>query len=366
MIEIVGLLAGTRRSEASQGPPQPFDPAFVAEYAQAYEAAGYDRVLIGQNARSVDSTVVATWAAAATTRLKLMIAHRPGFVAPTMAARAFATLDQFSNGRVGVHIITAFSDIETRNDGDYLTKDERYHRSSEYVAILRSMWQATTPIDHAGTYYRFEQAWSETRPVQPSIPIFWGGSSELGVRFGAQLADVYAFGPGSVGDMATQVERVRSAAAAHDRTPRMSMSMRLVIADTDEAAWARAEQMLQTVEENQRANGLLGRDLGQAADDLIARAAKINRAADDPQLWTGLTIATRGRTQVMCLVGSPDTLARALMRYYRAGIDNFLITGFDNLADTARIGAEIAPELRRLALGEPRLPRDPARVEALA
>jgi alkanesulfonate monooxygenase len=142
--------------------------------------------------------------------------------------------------------------------------------------------------------------------------------------------------------------------------------MRLVIADSDEAAWARAGQILRAVEENQRANGLLGRDLGKAADDLVARAAKINRSADDPQLWTGLTIATRGRTQAMCLVGSPDTLIRALMRYYRAGIDNFLITGFDNLADTARIGAEIAPELRRLALADPRLPRDAARARALS
>ena len=38
---------------------------------------------------------------------------------------------------------------------------------------------------------------------------------------------------------------------------------------------------------------------------------------------------------------------RALLRYREAGIDNFLITGFDWLADTHRIGTEIGPELRR-------------------
>jgi alkanesulfonate monooxygenase len=37
------------------------------------------------------------------------------------------------------------------------------------------------------------------------------------------------------------------------------------------------------------------------------------------------------------------------MRYREAGIDNFLVTGFDWLADTHRVGTEIGPELRRLA-----------------
>ncbi|MDE1147228.1 MAG: LLM class flavin-dependent oxidoreductase [Azospirillaceae bacterium] len=355
MIEIVGLLAGTRRSEESRGPATPFDAPFIADYARAYEAAGFDRVLVGQNARSVDSLVVAGWAAAATTRLKLMIAHRPGFIAPTMAARALATLDQLSGGRAGVHIITAFSDAETRNDGDYLTKEQRYHRSREYVGILRAMWAAEAPIDHAGDYYRFDGAFSEVRPVQPSIPVFWGGASELGIRYGAELADVYALGPGSVAQIGGQVDVVKASARVLGRNPRFSMSMRLVIADTDAAAWERAQRLLATVEENQAARGLLGRDLGKAADDVKLKAAEADSAADDPCLWTGLTRATQGRTQVMCLVGSPDTLVGALGRYYRAGIDNFLITGFDNLGDTARIGAEIAPALRRLAAAEPRV-----------
>lgn len=355
MIEIVGLLAGTRRSEASKGPPTPFEADFVADYARAYEAAGYDRVLIGQNARSVDSLVMASWVAAATRRLKLMVAHRPGFIAPTMAARAFATLDQLSHGRAGVHIITAFSDAETRNDGDYLTKEQRYHRSREYVGILRAMWDAQGPINHQGDYYRFDGAFSETRPFQPAIPIFWAGTSELGVRFGAELADIYALGPGSVAQVTEQVAKVKAAARQHGRMPRFSMSMRLVIADSDAAAWARAEQLLAMVMENQAANGLLGRDLGQAAAEVARQAMSADQAGEDPHLWTGLTKATQGRTQVMCLVGAPDALVAALGRYYRAGIDNFLITGFDNLGDTARIGEEIAPGLRRLAAAEPRL-----------
>jgi alkanesulfonate monooxygenase len=346
-IEIVGLISPYRTSEASEV-PGPYDPTFVAEIARAYEAAGYDRVLVGQNAKSADSLVTATWVAAATTRLKLMVAHRPGFIAPTMAARAFATLDQFSGGRAGVHVITAFSDIETRCDGDYLTKDERYRRSNEYVRIMRRVWAGEVPCDHEGDWYRFENAGSEVYPVVGGVPVFWAGTSPLALQFGAELADVYAFGPGSVHQIAQQVDMVRAEAAKHGRNPRTSMSMRLVVADTDEAAWARADDLLRGIVARQAAHGALGRDLGKAAEAVTDSAAQADDAAADPCLWTGLIKATGGRLQVMCLVGSPATLVQALLRYRAAGIDNFLITGFDWLADTHRIGTEIGPELRRL------------------
>lgn len=348
-IELVGLISPRRGSEASVTPP-PYEPGFVAELARAYEDAGYDRVLVGQNAQSADSLVTATWVAAATTRLKLMIAHRPGFIAPTMAARALATLDQFSGGRAGVHIITAFSDIETRCDGDYLTKDERYHRSHEYVQVMRNIWAAQGPVDHEGDRYRFEKAGSEVRPFNgSSIPVFWAGTSELGVRYGAQLADVYALPPGSVAQIASTVAMLKAEAAKHGRNPRFSMSMRLVVADTDDAAWDRASDLLRGIEARQAAHGAVGRDLGTAAQDAAAKAAEADDAGEDPCLWTGLTKATEGRVQVMCLVGSPDTLVRSLLRYRAAGIDNFLVTGFDWIADTLRIGKEIGPDLRRLA-----------------
>lgn len=354
MIELVGLIATTRASEVTPGPATGYDPGFVAEIARAYEAAGYDRVLVGQNARSSDSLVNASWVAAATTRLKLMVAHRPGFIAPTMAARAFATVDQLSGGRAGVHIITAFSDVETRCDGDFLTKDQRYTRSREYVGLLRRMWREAEPFDHHGEWYRCEAASSEVRPVGGTIPVFWAGTSQLGLQYGAELADVYAMGPGSVAQVAERVAQVRALAREHGRRPRFSMSMRLVVADSDEAAWQRAGDMLRTLEANQAARGLIGRDLGEAAQEVARHAAAADDAGADPCLWTGLTKATQGRLQVMCLVGSPDTLVNALMRYYRAGIDNFLVTGFDWLADTARIGAEIGAPLRWLAALEPR------------
>ena len=53
-----------------------------------------------------------------TKQLKVMIAQRPGFTAPTLLARQLATLEQFYGGRVSLHVITGGNAIELRQDGN--------------------------------------------------------------------------------------------------------------------------------------------------------------------------------------------------------------------------------------------------------
>ncbi len=80
------------------------DLRFVRAMAAVQEQGGFDRVLFAFHAESPDSLLVGQHVAAVTDRLGLMIAHRPGFTAPTLAGRQFATLDQVSGGpRRGAH-----------------------------------------------------------------------------------------------------------------------------------------------------------------------------------------------------------------------------------------------------------------------
>ena len=62
-------------------------PSFLTEFAQAHEAADYDLVLVGYTSGSAEGFAVAAHGAAHTERLGYPVAHRPGFVAPTLAAR---------------------------------------------------------------------------------------------------------------------------------------------------------------------------------------------------------------------------------------------------------------------------------------
>ncbi|MFD2137978.1 LLM class flavin-dependent oxidoreductase [Novosphingobium resinovorum] len=111
-----------------------------------------------------------------------------------------------------VHVITGANDTELECDGDFHTKEERYHRSAEYVEIMRKVWSSGTPVDHNGTYYRFNSALSELKPVNGAIPVYWGGSSPLALEKGAEVADVYAIGGlKPLDQMAGTVAQIRDA-----------------------------------------------------------------------------------------------------------------------------------------------------------
>jgi alkanesulfonate monooxygenase len=132
-VEFIGMIHTNDGSESRPQTTPLLDPDFTRRHAQVHEDAGFDRVLIGYGSSWPEGTQVAAHIAAHTQRLGLLIAHRPGFVFPTLAARQFATLDHFSGGRVAVHVITGGNDAEQRRDGDYLPKDARYARTDEYL-----------------------------------------------------------------------------------------------------------------------------------------------------------------------------------------------------------------------------------------
>ena len=164
-VNMFGMISHRLASEiiAPRGPV--FDHDFIRDFAQAHEQGGFDRVLVGYYSNAPDGFLVAAHAAASTERLGLLLAHRPGFVAPTVAARKLATLDQLTRGRLAVHVISGGSDTDQRKDGDYLDHDGRYRRTDEYLDILKRVWTADGPIDHHGELYQIEGAFSEVRPA---------------------------------------------------------------------------------------------------------------------------------------------------------------------------------------------------------
>ncbi len=346
-VEFIGLIGHQTPSEAYKRVPGAFDPAFVRASAQIHEAGGFDRILIGYGSTSPDGLHIGTYAAAVTQRLGLMLAHRPGFVAPTLAARTFATIDQLSGGRAAIHIISGADDAEQQRDGDFLNKEERYARSDEYVGLLRRLWTSDAPVDHEGKYYRFKGGFAEVKPLQkPHIPIYFGGSSDAAIEAAGRHADVYALFGETLAQTAEKIARVRAAAARHGRHIEFSISLRPIIAATEEAAWKRADDILARVRQRRAEAGLSGPGVPQSvgAERLVAAASQGDR--HDKRLWTAVAKETGARGNSTSLVGTPEQVADALLDYYDLGITRFLARGFDPLEDAIVYGRELIPLVR--------------------
>src|SRR5438105_15926238 len=111
-VEMIGWIAPRVASELIPPTGPPFDAEVIAETARIHERAGFDRVLIGYFSDAADGFLVGAHAASVTERLGFLLAHRPGFVAPPLAARKLATLDQMTGGRPAGHILSGGSDAD--------------------------------------------------------------------------------------------------------------------------------------------------------------------------------------------------------------------------------------------------------------
>ena len=131
-VQFIGMIQPHEVSETIPRKGPAVDPAYVRVFAQAHEHAGFDRILVPASSSSPDTLLTVNYAASVTDRIKFLLAHRPGFVAPTLAARQLATLDQLSGGRVSVNVITGGDGGDLQKDGDFLPHDERYERADEH------------------------------------------------------------------------------------------------------------------------------------------------------------------------------------------------------------------------------------------
>ena len=276
-----------------------------------------------------------------------MIAHRPGFTQPTLAARQLATLDQLSEGRIAVHIITGGADAEMARDGDTSNKVERYARTDEYLSVLKQEWTAEQPFDHSGRFYNVRQGYSAVKPS--NLPIFFGGASDEAIDVAGRHADVYAYWGETHAQTRELVARVRASAARYGRNPGFSMSLRPIIAGTEEAAWKRADEIVERVRALRESKGVAtsGHEpVNVGSQRLLQTAAQGYRT--DKRLWTGLAAVGGAQGNSTGLVGTPEQVADALLDYYDLGIDHFLIRGFDPLEDAIGYGRDLLPLVHEL------------------
>lgn len=321
--------------------------AYLRSFAQAHDNAGFDLALVGYTASSAEGFLVAQYASQHTERLGFLIAHRPGFVAPTLAARKIATFDHLTEGRIALHIIAGASDAEQEGDGDFAPKEERYRRAAEYIEILKLAWTGERRFDFDGKFYRIRGARSDVRPLQkPHPPLFFGGSSEGALAMGARHCDVFAMFGEPLAATRQRIGEFRGRATQYGRSPSFNMSFRPILGSTEGEAWDRAQRILATIRRPGDPRGFAAnkKPLDHSAQRLLDFAAQ--GETHDERLWMPIAEATGAVGNTSCLVGTAEQVAAALLEYYKIGVQSFLIRGFDPFDDTIEFGRELIPRLR--------------------
>jgi alkanesulfonate monooxygenase len=380
-VEIIGMV-GTRDASEIKGPlvdgpvvdwmdGPVIDPDYLLDIARAHDDGGFDRVLVGYGAVAPEGWAVAATVLHATKQLKVLVAHRPGFVQPVVLARMAATLDHLTGGgRIAIHFITGGDEADQRREGDFVPHDTRYRRTQEVMAIARRIWSEDTPFDFEGEFFRYEGAFSSVKPVTPGgIPLYFAGASPPAIAVGAAQADVYAFWGEPRDAVAARMEAIGKVAAKAGRTLRYSISLRPIIAETESEAWEKAEWIAEKTAERielakQRMAGhkdtyqglggqrnatfSVDRDTGGTTS--VGRKRLIEMSADkdvhDERLWMKVANLTGAAGNSTALVGTPEQVAEAMLRYYDLGITTLLLKGFDPLADAIDFGKRLLPLVR--------------------
>lgn len=356
-VEFISATFLNESTELNPIPGAPIDVDYLTRYARNLDDYAFNYTLVPYSSSYYDPWTVGATIASVTKNLKIIIAVRPNTLYPTVAAKALATLDQLSRGRAVVHFIAGGSDAEQAREGDFLNKEERYAREEEYIRILRRAWSSTEPFDWDGKYYQFKDFRNLVRPVNgKSIPVSVGGSSDDAYRIGGALADIFGLWGEPLKETKDQIDKIYAAAdkagrAPEDR-PRIWVTFRPIVAETEDLAWAKAHATLDALQSNISKPSIWrpGKAGEVAAPQNVGsqRLLEIAKRGEvqDRALWYPTVTATNAQGASTALVGSYQTVIDSILDYVKLGADLISIRGYDNLNDAIDYGRFILPGVR--------------------
>jgi len=322
---------------------------YIRQIAEAVDDLGYDGVLIPTGPSCESAWVVASSLISLTSKLRFLVAVRPGVMSPTMATRMALTLDRYSQGRALINAVTGGDPLELAGDGIFADHDARYTLTDEFLDIWRQLFAGRT-VDFEGQHLHIAGGrLLLERGYRPRLPIYFGGSSPAAIAVAAKHADVYlTWGepPDQVGE---KIQQVKRAAAVAGRTVRFGIRLHIVVRETTHEAWRAADDLLKhaTPDSIEIAQHIFSRydSVGQKRMIELHKGARSGLEIS-PNLWAGIGLVRGGAGTA--LVGDPAVVALRMKEYAELGIDTFILSGYPHLEEAYRTAELLFRELRPL------------------
>jgi alkanesulfonate monooxygenase len=311
---------------------------YVRQIAEAVDQLGYYGALLPTGRSCDDAWVVASALFPFTRSMRFLVAVRPGLMSPTLAARMVASFDQMSEGRLLINVVTGGDPVELAGDGVLLGHDERYRLTDEFLTVFRRI-SAMETVDFKGGHLEVREAKLLCPGLQRPYPdLYFGGSSLAGHEVAGKHVDVYLTWGEPPGQVAEKIAEVRKVAARYGRTVRFGVRLHLIVRESEEQAWADAEELIRFVTD----------DIISAAQKTFARfdsagqqrmsqlhSGKRDKLEISPNLWAGVGLVRGGAGTA--LVGNPETVAARIREYASLGVESFIFSGYPHLEEAYRV-----------------------------
>jgi len=322
---------------------------YLSVLARTAEDLGFEAVLTPTGTWCEDSWVSTAALIRETTRLKFLVAFRPGSITPTLAAQMAATFQRHSHGRALLNVVTGGDAGEQRRFGDHLGHDERYERTDEFLSIVRGAWSGE-PFDFDGRHYQVEGATTRIAP-DPAPEIYFGGASPAAEGVAARRADVYLTWGEPPDLVAPRVERVRHLAAREGRDVRFGIRLHVISRDRASDAWAETDRLLEQMDDDviaQAQQGLANSEsVGQQRMRELHGGSRESLVVA-PNLWAGIGLVRGGAGTA--LVGDHDEVAERIAEYHALGFEEFILSGHPHVEEAYWVGEHVRPRLVRAGL----------------
>ncbi len=231
------------------GLPQVFpggavDRELIRDFALRAERGGYEDLWLTDNALggrgSLEPVTLLTYLAGFTQRIRLGVSVIIlNYRNPLQLARALASLDQLSGGRVTLGVGLGGGTALYPMFG--ISNERPVARFTEGLTLMRALWSEERVTFH-GAFWQLENAAMEPKPLQkPHVPVWIGGHAPAALRRAVRLGDGW-MGAGSSRneDFFREIEQVRRYVKELGRDESsFTLSKRVYVAVDDDADAAR-------------------------------------------------------------------------------------------------------------------------------
>ncbi|EMD63068.1 hypothetical protein GGP41_005093 [Bipolaris sorokiniana] len=279
-----------------------------------------------------------------TERLKLIAAILPGVWNPTIAAKQIASIDNYSNGRIAVNMVSGWNKSEFTAVGQWwLEHAERYRRTNEFIRALKGIWTADDKgFSFAGDFYQFHDYKLAPKPLQKPHPeIFQGGNSDDARHNGAEVSDWYFMNGNDLDGFREQIADVKARARKFGREDKVRFGVNgfVIIRDTEEEA-IRVLKEIQGKADVEAVEAFRGAVQQAGASTANKKGMWANSSLEDlVQYNDGF------KTK---LIGTKEQITDRILLLKSLGVDLVLTAHLHYEEDIERFGREVLPLVRKL------------------